>query len=79
VSRENAAAKGRRYVSEGRLVVRTLDEAAGVVEADCRGTGAIWACGRDSRGWYCACRAFGTCSHLHALMLVVALEPRERA
>ena len=75
--RENAAAKGRRYVSEGRLVVRQLDEEGGVVVADCRGDGAIHSCGYDERGWWCSCAAKGRCSHLHALGLVCAVEPRE--
>jgi hypothetical protein len=75
--RENAAAKGRRYVSEGRLIVRALDEHAGTGQADCRGDGAVWALGRDERVWYCTCPALGRCAHLHALGLVVALQPRE--
>ncbi len=74
----NAVEKGRRYLSEGRLVVRELDEHAGVVVADCRGDGAIWACGRDESGrWWCQCPARTRCAHLYALGLVVALEPRE--
>ena len=75
---ENAVAKGRRYVSEGRLIIRALDEHGGTVQADVRGDGAIWSCGRDERGaWYCSCPALRRCAHLHALGLVVALEPRE--
>jgi hypothetical protein len=76
--RENALAKGRRYASEGRLVVRRVDEHAGIAEADCRGSGAIWSCGRDERSmWWCQCPARGFCSHLEALRLVVAVEPTE--
>lgn len=76
--RESAAAKGRRYVGEGRLIVRSVDEDAGTVDADCRGGGAVYACGRDERGfWHCECPACGLCAHLEALRLVVALEPRE--
>lgn len=77
--RENAIAKGRRYVSEGRLIVRELDEHAGIVQADCRGAGAVWSVGRDERGWFCTCPAYTTCAHIAALQLVVALEPRERS
>ena len=78
MSPENAAAKGRRYVSEGRLVLRQFDEHAGTVQADVRGGGAIYSCGRDERGWFCNCAAVtDNCCHLHALRLVVALEPRE--
>jgi hypothetical protein len=75
--RENYLAKGRRYVAEGRLVVRELDEHGGVVLADVRGAGAIWSVGRDERGWWCSCPAYSTCAHIAALQLVVALEPRE--
>jgi hypothetical protein len=75
--RENAIEKGRRYVAEGRLIVRSLDEDAGIVQADCRGDGAVWTLGRDSRGWWCSCPAMSRCAHLHALGLVCALEPRE--
>jgi hypothetical protein len=71
-----AAEKGANYVAQGRLIVRALDEYAGTVQADCRGVGAVYALGRDEGGWFCSCRARGTCSHLHALGLVVALEPR---
>jgi hypothetical protein len=74
MSRENAAAKGRRYVSEGRLVIRQLD--GQTVQADVRGGGAIYSCGHDDRGWYCDCAALtDNCCHLHALRLVVAVKP----
>lgn len=76
--REDAAAKGRRYLGEGRLVVREFDEYGGTVTADVRGAGAIYTVGRDERGrWSCDCPARGRCAHLEALRLVVALEPRE--
>jgi hypothetical protein len=74
--RENAAMKGRRYVAEGRLIVRALDEYGGTVQADCRGAGAVWTVGRDERGWFCDCPAYSVCAHIEALRLVVALEPR---
>jgi hypothetical protein len=77
LSRENAQAKGRRYIGEGRLVISELDEDAGVVQADCRGDGAIWTLGHDERGWWCSCPALGRCAHLYALGLVTALEPRK--
>lgn len=72
-----AAEKGAQYVAQGRLIVRALDEYAGTVQADCRGVAAVYALGRDERGWFCSCPARGRCAHLHALGLVVALEPRE--
>ena len=75
--RENAAQKGRRYLCEGRLVVRAFDEAAGTVRADVRGAGAVYAVRRTrDSGWRCTCPARGTCAHLTALQLVVALDPR---
>jgi hypothetical protein len=78
LSRESATAKGRRYIVEGRLTVRALDEHGGVALADCKGGGAIYSCGRDERGrWFCNCPALtAACAHLEALRLVVALEPR---
>ena len=76
MSRENAREKGRRYVAEGRLVIRELDEGSAV--ADCRGDGAVYSLGYDAHGWWCSCAAKGRCSHLYALGLVTALEPRER-
>ncbi len=72
-----ATEKGRAYVAEGRLIVRRLDEHAGIVEADCRGDGSVWHLGYDERGWWCSCPARSRCSHLRALGLVVALEPRQ--
>ena len=75
--RESAAVKARRYLAEGRLVVRELDERAGTVRASCRGDGAVYGLGRDARGWSCSCPAVGRCAHLLALGLVVALGPRE--
>ncbi len=75
MSRETATAKGRRYVAEGRLIVRELDENSAV--ADCRGDGAVYSLGYDQRGWFCSCAAKGRCSHLYALGLVTAMEPKE--
>ena len=77
MSRENAAEKAKRILSEGRLIVRELDEHGGTVAADCRGDAAVHSLGRDSRGWFCSCKARGRCSHLLALGSVVALEPKE--
>lgn len=75
--RENSSSKGRRYVSEGRLIIRRLD--GEVVQADCRGGGAVYACGHNERGWFCNCAALtDNCAHLHALRLVVAIEPEAR-
>ncbi len=76
---ENAVEKGRRYLTEGRLVVRLVDEGAGVVEADCRGGGAVYRLGHRDGRWVCSCAARGRCSHLVALQLVVAVEPPTEA
>ncbi len=77
MSRESASEKAHRYLVEGRLIVREFDEYAGVVQADVRGDGAIYSTGRDKYGWWCSCAAKGRCSHLLAVGLIVAVEPRE--
>jgi hypothetical protein len=74
---ESVATKGGRYLTEGRLIVRSVDEYAGTLRADCRGNGAVYALGRDGSGWFCSCPARGNCAHLEALRLVVAVEPQE--
>jgi hypothetical protein len=72
--RENALNKGRRYVAEGRLVVRSVT--AESARAECRGDGAIYKVGYDGR-WFCDCPALGRCSHQYALGLVTAFQTRE--
>ena len=67
-ARESAEAKGRRYLVEGRLRLRRVE--CDLVEADCRGGGAIYQLGHDRRGWWCSCPARGRCAHLVALQLV---------
>jgi uncharacterized Zn finger protein len=75
--RESASLKARRYVTEGRLRIRELDERGGTVKADVRGDGAIYSVGRDERGrWFCSCPACGRCAHQFAVGLVVAIGPR---
>jgi hypothetical protein len=75
VSREAAAAKARRYLSEARVRVRYCDEESGVIEADVRGDSRIYATGRDVEGWFCDCAArTENCSHVLALGLVSVLE-----
>ncbi len=68
--RENARAKGLRYLIEGRLVVNLVDEFE--VRAICRGQGALWRVGWREGVWYCTCPAKGRCAHLVALQSVVA-------
>ncbi len=71
--RENAQAKARRYLAEGRLVITHLDHSG--VNATCRGDGALHRCGwSPSAGWHCTCLARGRCSHLLALGSVVAVD-----
>lgn len=69
MTRENAAAKGRRYLAEGRLTVLRVD--GDLVEAQCRGGGEVFRCGhRPPAYWWCDCPAKTRCSHLHALQSV---------
>ena len=71
LGRENAAAKGRRYLTEGRLTVERVD--GDLVGASCRGdSGETYRLGYDpaQQEWHCTCPARGRCSHLVALMLV---------
>jgi uncharacterized Zn finger protein len=78
---ENAEAKGRRYLLEGRLTIDRIDEKQ--VRARCRGGGAEYSAGHGDVGegelaWYCSCPALGRCAHLVALQLVTvrpALRP----
>jgi uncharacterized Zn finger protein len=70
MARENYAAKGRRYLIEGRLDVTRVDRQA--IEAACRGDGAeVYRLGWEPGGFWCDCPALGRCAHLQALMLVV--------
>jgi uncharacterized Zn finger protein len=75
---ENARAKGRRLLEEGRLTVERVD-ASGYVQATCRGdSAAVYHLGFDpGRGqWRCTCPARGRCAHLIALQLVT-VQPEE--
>jgi uncharacterized Zn finger protein len=71
--RENAAAKGRRLLTEGRVTIRMIDadEITAVVRGD---TAREYAVRWDRLGWSCECDARSRCSHVRAVMLVV-LEP----
>ncbi|MCZ2804334.1 hypothetical protein O2W18_04400 [Modestobacter sp. VKM Ac-2983] len=72
MTRENAAAKGRRYLVEGRLTIRSANRAGGVV-AIVRGDSGLlyraeWI---PDRGWVCNCPTrTDRCAHLVALRLV---------
>lgn len=65
---ESAEAKGRRYLTEGRLTLRKV--AAHQIDATCRGSGDIYELGYTRAGWSCGCPARGRCAHLVALQLV---------
>lgn len=70
--RENAASKGRRYLTEGRVVITRLN--TGSVDAVVRGDGTHHAVAWRPHLWTCTCEARGTCSHLLAVRLVVAVD-----
>jgi hypothetical protein len=67
---ENARDRGRRLVSEARLLVCLADETR--IFATCRGdSGELHELGyHPNGGWYCGCPARTQCGHLYALQLV---------
>ncbi len=70
--RENAEAKAKRYLGEGRIVlIRVSDER---VLARVRGDGSVWQVVYQNGKWSCTCPARGRCSHLLAVGAVVAPE-----
>lgn len=69
MTRESAEVRGRRMLTEGRLIVHKVNEAG--VYASCRGSGTTHTVTQGRGGWSCTCEARGRCSHLVALMLVV--------
>lgn len=72
--RESAATKGRRLLTEGRLIVTVRDQRG--IAASCRGdSGQVYELGWNAdRGWHCNCEAFRpTCSHIQGLMLVTVI------
>lgn len=70
--RENARAKGARYLGEHRLTVLRVDRES--VEAECRGGGTVYWLGWKDGRWSCNCPALGLCSHLFALQAVTVRE-----
>jgi uncharacterized Zn finger protein len=75
--RESAAAKGRRYLVEGRPLVERVDRDS--IAATCRGNGATYRLGHNGTAWGCTCPARGICSHLTALQLVTVAPKAEAA
>jgi uncharacterized Zn finger protein len=68
--RESAFEKGRRYLVEGRLRIKAVDDRH--IVAVCRGDSAeVYTLAGDHRSWSCSCPAVRDCSHLVALRLVV--------
>lgn len=70
MTRENAQDKGRRYLTEGRLVV--VSAAPGIFAAVVRGSGELHDVMFGRGGWSCTCPARSTCSHLCAAQLIAA-------
>jgi hypothetical protein len=77
MTREDAATKARRYITEGRLHVLLVHRDR--IIAECHGDGAIWHPTYVRGAWRCNCPAGGArnCAHLRALRLVVS-EPKHR-
>lgn len=73
--REDAHVKGRRYVLEGRLIVRSAGPEG--IRAICRGQGEWYRLGFERGGWYCNCPALTRCAHLVALQLVCVRPPTD--
>jgi uncharacterized Zn finger protein len=75
MTRESAAVKSRRYLTEGRVMIRAVRP--GDLHAHVRGDATVhevrWS---PRRGWSCTCPAPGRCCHLLAVGLVVALGSR---
>ena len=69
MSREDAATKARRYLSEGRVIVTRVSGRD--VHAVVRGDSAeLYTVTHRSGSWTCDCPALGRCSHAQAVMLV---------
>lgn len=69
--RETAEAKGRRYLTEGRLIITHLVENR--VTASIRGDGTVHLAAYSDGEWRCTCPArTPNCSHLIALRLCTA-------
>ena len=76
--REAAHDKGRRYLTEGRLLLTTVTDHT--IDARCRGDGQMHKLGwNHADRWWCSCEArTDRCSHLVALRLVCIRQKAER-
>lgn len=71
--RENAATKGLRYLTEGRVIVTKVN--GGSVLAYVRGEGAVYRAGYEAGSWWCNCPArTERCAHPTAVRLVTAVD-----
>ena len=70
MTRESAEAKGRRYLTEGRLVVEAAGP--GYFTATARGNSGIHVVTYGRGGWHCTCPARGLCAHLVAAHRIAA-------
>lgn len=71
--RENAAAKARRYLAEGRVILTRVSDR--VVSARVPGDGAIYDVVYVRGRWSCTCPALtNQCAHCRAVRLVTAPE-----
>lgn len=67
--REGAYAKGRRYLTEGRLILTKVD--GDDIRSTCRGdSGEVYRQQHYAGRWFCSCPAKTRCSHVVALQLV---------
>jgi uncharacterized Zn finger protein len=73
--RENVDTKARRYLVEGRVLIRHVDKST--VVAHIRGSDSYYRVVGDEHGWTCDCPARRRCSHETAVMLVT-LRPQGR-
>lgn len=75
--RESSHAKALRYLTEGRLIVTSVDRDR--VASTCRGDGTVHLQAYSSGMWRCTCPVrTDQCAHLRALRHVVAVDLKER-
>ena len=72
MARENAAAKARRYLVEGRCIVTRVEP--GRAAAIVRGDGQLHHVTVRGQTWTCTCPARTRCSHQIAVGLVIAID-----